>query len=778
MNVLQNTNLAPANDSTAIAAIAPSDGDETAKISTRVLLRVKRRRPLKTEHAFGGPERIRLALADPPNDGEDTRCGAKRRRLSQQREDLALVARLDSAVSISKGNEANDNGNSLNSNRSLRDTNGDMLPDPEIAVLHTPPRTCHGNRPTSSPSTASVAGSAPERKETPAPPTKPRRSVVFRKMADLQKRLDAFPPPSSRPAPKEDAACFERPAKGARGGGQPLTAMTPAGDGDEGVSVSAPVAVSTSWSQKGEAGSTLLRVVDVALREEEDPDGADVGHDRAPVNDAASAGSIITGSGRRLRRMRLSPTLDVDKEKDNERGGEQVEARRKKRRKLGWVVERSRTMLQSEFWHEPTAAAAASHGPSFEEVLQLIESSLLALAAQGGGSVAPHLSFLQRDPRLGFAGDTARDRMMVNHALGGTRSTPCSEAEGRGRTVLHIAALWGDLVGVTRALEMGADPAIADAGGCTAAELARGRRQQQGCDYSSTCYHKIMEALLEGGRRAAERLRVQGSTLDDGIANQQAGGGKGRQQSWEYYYEYYECLEGTEEKKVDPSLSAVNPRSLPLRHPGSVADSIPDLECSAALSEDDSDNGDDYAAATNRALLTLQRGCGYWNEQDELVLEARAGGPSVTDGAEQDQRFVQQFYRDVDDDMSVMDDDEDDEHDSNAEAYDGNDYPDDDASFCGSGSSFSRDGNGDYRDADAYGHLVDGSDDDDGENEWVLTFRDRFVPRRELQADNIGTFADAYRSRDRGGEVAPSDLHAMAAEARDEGGGNDTAFLA
>jgi len=84
----------------------------------------------------------------------------------------------------------------------------------------------------------------------------------------------------------------------------------------------------------------------------------------------------------------------------------------------------------------------------------------------------PHLFFLSNDPRLCFNANTPRGRMMITHGL--SRGVDIASADGaieydvgKGRTVLHIAALWGELGEVHASLEMGADPTIFDASGYT-----------------------------------------------------------------------------------------------------------------------------------------------------------------------------------------------------------------------------------------------------------------------------------------------------------------------
>ena len=86
---------------------------------------------------------------------------------------------------------------------------------------------------------------------------------------------------------------------------------------------------------------------------------------------------------------------------------------------------------------------------------------------------------------------------------------PSREVDGKGRTVLHIAALWGDLTGVEIALEMGADPNVFDAGKSTPLELARQGLRQQGWDWRAGYYHLVVAALVEGEKRVAATRHVR-----------------------------------------------------------------------------------------------------------------------------------------------------------------------------------------------------------------------------------------------------------------------------
>eukprot|EP00579_Thalassiosira_antarctica_P011688 CAMPEP_0201909474 /NCGR_PEP_ID=MMETSP0903-20130614/1229_1 /ASSEMBLY_ACC=CAM_ASM_000552 /TAXON_ID=420261 /ORGANISM="Thalassiosira antarctica, Strain CCMP982" /LENGTH=847 /DNA_ID=CAMNT_0048444009 /DNA_START=6 /DNA_END=2549 /DNA_ORIENTATION=+ len=785
------------------------------KSTTRVLLRVKRRRPSPTDAvtpssgANGAeianvgsiaPDRIRLALAT------DGRSSKKRRRFEQRaaakKEELALIQRLDSAVSIHHNN-----------NDSVKNEEG--MTDKDNAVFHTPPRkSAGGNNPydpmsdmsggraTPPPSSPAGQRTPPSssattnatnnhtndmqtpQKETPAPPTKPKRTVLFRKITDLQKRLDPMQQLSGDVHPE--------------GSNPPL----------EKNNENATAEDATAWSSKGEEKSKWLRIVDVVLKEEEDqvssicsnesataaadggkndPMGGNGGEERGSGDNATMGGGNILGSGQRVRRMRPRPTMEDDNDPGGHGGGG-----RKKRRKLGWVVEQSRTVLESEFWNGPTATANTSssstntnHNTLDPEVLRLIEYSLSALHQQGGGSIAPHLSFLKNDPRLQFVADTPKGRRMVNHALATTTAGFCGstmntnqEEGGRGRTVLHIAALWGDLSGITTALEMGADPTIFDGHNKTPAGLARMIQAKSGV-YTGGCsnhYDDVVSALVEGEKRSVAEKNIRSDGNDGGEE--------------EYYYEVY-CLEtenesgeaekggivssdGSAEEKKDDSNPSSKTKSPFLQY----TDSIPDLERSSGLSEeDDDDTNNSSGMRGNCALIELQKGFGYWNERGELILEAAAGdggGDKSLSAKEEDERFVQRFYHDGkmedgDDSMGGGSGNYDDEeHDSNDEGYDGNDYPNDDASI----GINSEGGYDDYRDADAYSHASGCSDDDDStENDWKSDFRNRFVTKKELN-HQYGFGVDGYNN-DGGGSMMHGD---MEAEVRD--GDSDNASSA
>ena len=73
------------------------------------------------------------------------------------------------------------------------------------------------------------------------------------------------------------------------------------------------------------------------------------------------------------------------------------------------------------------------------------------------------------------------------------------------------------------------------------------------------------------------------------------------------------------------------------------------------------------------ALIKLQRGFGYWNELEELVLDAAGDGRS---SVEDNEMFVRRFYCNCDNSAGGGDNHDNDEHDSYNEGYNGNDYPD------------------------------------------------------------------------------------------------------
>jgi len=726
-----------------------------AKGTTRVLLRVKRRRPSPTtaaarsanntvaDNAVGAiaPDRIKLALpcmpsAPPPHAEGST----KKRRKLDKKEELALIQRLDSAASIHNNELAKkDNGGAT----ATGDNNG---------MCRTPPRKsphknlynpitdmmgglADGQRTPPSATTINASNNTNHNNDTtptPAPPTKPKRTVMFRKITDLQKRLDAAAAPNESQN-GEHAAQLSSATLFSNSNPQEH-------DNNNNDNTSTQPTGETEWESMGEEKSKWLRVVDVMLKED-DQVSSICSNDNDGAAENVSKPEGILGSGQRVRRMRPRP-LDIDNNNgDTAAAGAASNSggRNAKRRKLGWVVEQSRTVLESDFWNntlnQSTAANTSSSSSSSDkldpEKLRLIEYSLAALHQQGGGSVAPHLSFLKNDPRLGLVANTPTSKMMVNHALNGTSlagvvSGSGSRAEeGKGRTVIHIAALWGDLSGVRMALETGADPTLFDAQGGTPAGLAR-----------KGGHNDVVSALIEGEKRA----------IDDKNINSDGNGG-------EYYYEVY-CLEtdgnnselgkvsNSAQEKMDDTKMTLEKKQFLATSTVNTED-IPDLERSSVLSDDD----DLSSGYNNRncALIELQKGFGYWNERGELILDAAAGDDSkrgVNGGGDngksssaEDARFVQKFYHDgnMDGDDSMEGNEE--EHDSNDEGYGGNDYPED-VSF-GLDSDYE-----DYRDADhAYGEAGSCCSDDSVDN-WKMDFRNRFVTKNELNICDYASDGD------------------------------------
>jgi len=263
-----------------------------------------------------------------------------------------------------------------------------------------------------------------------------------------------------------------------------------------------------------------------------------------------------------------------------------------------------------------------------------------------------------------------------------------------GRTVLHLAALWGDMVGVRAALDMGADPSILDDRGNTSADLAR-----------RGGYDEVVAALIDAEKKAEYYYEVY-SLESDG--NNSDVSGKGSES-------------GSEEKKEDEKPQFIRPNEGKSFISGrdKAHSIIPDLERSSVFLSEDEDSGNGNREST---LIELQdswpaKGFGYFNERGELILEQPAGQSPHNDKPmsteEEEGRPFQPLYHNGNMDG---DSDDDEEHDSNNEGYAGNDYPDSDYD------------NDDYRDADAYSDVAC-SDDDDG---WRLDFRNRYVSKNEL----------------------------------------------
>lgn len=720
------------SSSSADATAADATG---AKIRARVLLRVKRRRPSPTTTAtsvpchdcpspsmvvgnkkycpdsgsYGraiAPDRIQLVLPSLDLGG----ISSKRRKIDKG-EEMTLVQGFISAVSFHQSAESDDGTNKslppLQTPSMESIGNRIMNDDPKKEILLVEEN--------------SLTNKTHHRDEwTPAPPTKPkRRRAIFRKITDdLQKRFDPPPPPLTPTIST---------------GNTMQVPVVPFSKENVYNAASAVAAVESpeTWSSKGEEKSKWLRIVDVMLKEEEEEDHDGFicnSHDGDFHNNndggifSSGNGIAATESGQQVRRNRPYPrdASDIELVNGNCHDGE---GQRKKRRKLGLLVEQSRTVLESDFWNQPQA------GNNFlvldHEVVQLIEYSLTALHQQGGGSVMPHLSFLKNDPRLCYEANTPRGKMMVNHALSRGIDLPSAhdgaieQDVGKGRTVLHIAALWGDLVGVSSLLGMGADPTIFDSLGYTPAGLAR-----------KGGYDDVVAALVKGERMAIDEKNIRW----DGNAEE------------EYYYDVY-CLEGDAEnemRKVDGSCGEENKSHfLPLKGGTSHVntDSIPDLEHSANLSEDDSDTN----SSGNRSRWTsveLQKGFGYWNEQGELILEV-SGDDTKQSGdcysRANNDSFVDRFFHngDIDGDDSMGSNGDD----SNDEGYVGNDYPDDI-----SNRQHDSDDYDDYRDADACIERTSHCSEDSGDD-WRLDFRHRFISKN---VNNYGCFGDEGFSDDVG----------------------------
>ena len=491
-------------------------------------------------------------------------------------------------------------------------------------------------------------------------PVKPKRTVIFRKITDIRKCLDNH-------QEQEQQQPGESPSQ---------STMKAVQDDSK----------KEGGSSKEEDQEKWLRIVDVRL----EADTEDV----SSCSDS-SGGDYCGGTGPRLRRMRTRPSNTEDDGENNQN------RRSKKRRKLGVAVEQSQTVLESAFLGNMNADKFHANDCVLDhEVLRLIDYSLASLHSQNGGSVSPHLSFLRIDPRLGFVADTPRGKQMINRQYHGTGN---GLADGRGRTVLHMAALWGDMAGIRAAIDMGADPTILDGQGLTPAGLAKLYGQE---DVSSAL---VLDKISESGAK-------NGSGQDDNEAD--------------YYYELY-CLEegdeadkknnNEEEKKDDDREDDIITSPIGTESP-------PGLTRANNWDEDE----DDYR-------FELSQGFGGWTENGELILEA--SGKSQNN----DDAFVQRLYHNqgIDDNESMVDDD----HDSNDERYDGNDYPDDDQSF-GLGSNYD-----DYHDADAdyYGcdrHLRGfqqcGCSDDSDDDGWQLDFRKRNVQRSVVNLDYDSDEEDDY----------------------------------
>ncbi|KAL3772549.1 hypothetical protein ACHAWU_006747 [Discostella pseudostelligera] len=756
-------------------------GGVTNKIKARILLRVKRRRPSPTttattltntnaqdvhagsaDNSVGGaiiaPDRIQLVLPS-----------TKRRKIVG--EEMALAQGFESSVSFHPSAAENEKDvantdaiatDAATANIITATTNNPLLQTPSRSRGRSLANSRVGNRIISIPTDPNPNGiiqhanvnstshdylATNNNTKTPAPPTKLRRAI-FRKITDLQKRLDptslsittttanttiaSVPAGNEVPMPlvpfsKENvynassssssSSSMERIAAAAASGAAAAGAETTA-----------------TWSSKGEEKSKWLRVVDVMLKDELE----EVVEEKEDIC-RGYEGDVPKGEMERVQRVRERESGGGDNDVVGDSGGD---GQRRKRRKVELVVEQSRTVLESDFWNQSYADAGASTSDGNTnndsniyyshvlepETVQLIENSLTALHQQGGGSVMPHLSFLNDDPRVCYKANTPRGKRMINHALSrgvdniSSANGDLEQNVGKGRTVLHIAALWGDLAGVHAALEMGADPTIFDALGYSPTGLAR-----------KGGYDTVVATLVEGERKARHDKNIRS---DEHVEE-------------EYYYDLY-CLEADvendESEKVDNRICGCGggeSRYLQLKDGTSTinTDSIPDLEHSTNLSEDDTDTNSSGNLSRWASSIELQKGFGYWNEQGELILDVAGGGGTNQDGSggcyssDDNDRIVQRYYHngniDGDDSMGGNEDD----HDSNDEGYDGNDYPDD-----VSNSLIDSDDYDDYRDADACIENNSYCSDDSGD-EWRLDFRNRCMPKNNIRCSDDDEFA-------------------------------------
>eukprot|EP01082_Thalassiosira_pseudonana_P002835 g3083.t1 g3083 contig12:1380101-1382653(-) len=544
---------------------------------------------------------------------------------------------------------------------------------------------------------------APPQSKTPA---KPKRTVVFRKMTTLRQCLDTKMQQHEQQVLGDDIAQIQSE--------QQFDLQQ------------------NSWNSKGEEKEKWLRVVDVMLQEDDDACSNEL-----IVSQKVDVSSI-NGDGQRVRRLRPRPASDAH--------AEEVRGDRKsaKRRKLGLVVEQSRTVLESDFWNTIVVPVDTQADCKLDSgIVCLIDYSLASLCLQGGGSVSPHLSFLRIDSRLGFVRDTPRGKAMINHKLAGEDG---DNGGDKGRTVLHFAALWGDLSGVRAALDMGADPTIVDDRGLTPSALARLRGHQD-----------VLTTFLE------EEKRINANGDDGG-----------------YYYEVY-CLEeedapaGTDQLNGGAKINRdanQSPYSSLTTAESDAADSPPGLMRSNALCQSNEEDEDEYGLQPN-GLMELRKGLGYWNEQGELILEAGENRSSASSSLADPNTFGQQFFHSGKRGMSEDDDSSammvgDEEHDSNAESFDGNDYPDDQSfgdddgdgmcSLQNGGNAFRCSVDSDYDeylDADAHLSMYRGDqcDSDDSDDDWKLDFRNRFIAKKDLNGSDDDESGDEYAARGFGTHV-------------------------
>ncbi|KAL7430163.1 hypothetical protein ACHAXH_001900 [Discostella pseudostelligera] len=750
-----------------------SGGGVTNKIKARILLRVKRRRPSPTttattltntnanaqdvnagsaDNTVGGaiiaPDRIQLVLPS-----------TKRRKIVDRGEEMALAQGFESSVSFHPSAAENEkdvvvvatDATATDAAIAIATTNNHLFQTPARGRSLTSSRV--GNHIISIPtdpipngilqhvnvnSTSHDYLATNNNAKTPAPPTKPKlRRAIFRKITDLQKRLD---PTSSSSTTTTTANTTIASVPAGNEVPMPLVPFSKENvynaslSSMEGIAAAASGATAgaestATWSSKGEEKSKWLRIVDVMLKDELEEEEKDIcrGYE----------GDVPKGEVERSRRVRERESGGGDNDVVGDSGGD---GQCRKRRKVELVVEQSRTVLESDFWNQSYAdvGASTSGGNANNsiyychvlepETVQLIENSLTALHQQGGGSVMPHLSFLNNDPRLCYKANTPRGIKMINHALSrgvdniSSANGDLEQNVGKGRTVLHISALWGDLAGVHAALEMGADPTIFDALGYTPTGLAR-----------KDGYDTVVAALVEGERKALDDMNIRS---DEHVEE-------------EYYYDLY-CLEADAENNESEKINGRScggeeeSRYLQLKDGTSTVntDYIPDLEHSTNLSEDDTDTNSSGNLSRWASSIELQKGFGYWNEQGELILDVAGGGGTNQYGSggcyssDDNDRIVQRYYHngniDGDDSMGGNEDD----YDSNDEGYDGNDYPDD-----VSNSLIDSDDYDDYRDADACIENNSYFSDDSGD-EWRLDFRNRSIPKNDMNIHDYGCSDD------------------------------------
>jgi len=566
--------------------------------TTRVFLRVKRRRPTSktTFHDIAnstnnfinhtsdstlssGPDRIQLTLPCISSSTNDEHGGGRNKKRRKMNE---LVKRLDSAVSL-HDNNPNSNNTTDNNNKSAKElqkldreyanlksnnsSGGDMVQTParrgasqninsSFNNSKMPPQDRPSSNNLSTNNTNSTENNAVDMEDNnavdsndniPAPPTKPKRTVTFRKITNLQKQLALDPC-------NPDIGC----------GNAALKVGCKEDERDLALSNSASSSRSVSNEDGEEKKSKWLRIVDVMLKEEES-DGSDVnnaGDDssmRGGEGPNAMIGSdnnkstipkvVIQGSGQRIRRMRPRPT---DNEEEEEKKCDDSDAvngaaannssgmRQKKRRKLSgkWVVEQTRNVLECDFTMESANTSSFTHHiPSnimgltnnnnnsmnnnnnssmntnnnnhglSPETIKLIDYSLQSINNQNTGSVSPHLAFLLHDPRL-----EGKGKLFVDYQLGsndndgrGSGGRREEETEGKGRTILHMASLYGDLTSIRTLLTTyNANPTIKDSQGNTPSILARQGLNSMAYSISSPDSvarrnsYNVIEALIEG----------------------------------------------------------------------------------------------------------------------------------------------------------------------------------------------------------------------------------------------------------------------------------------